>query len=157
MVGRALSRVRRPGQWRHRRAGIGVGNGLCGASRSLGSTGTLARAEGKKPLKGKRDHSAFGGAGVESFCSEWEGERLRLCRRQAPKTHHHFHSTALISSSLESDTILSAFIRRPGSGHLVVGLALGRSLEWSRGQIAAECCCGVWKVYIAVFRKQKRN
>jgi len=94
---------------------------------------------------------------VESFCSEWEGERLRLCRRQAPKTHHHFHSSALISSSLVFDTILSAFFGRPGCGHLVVGLALERSLGWSRGQIAAECCCGVCKVYIAVCRKQKRN
>ena len=39
----------------------------------------------------------------------------------------------------------------------MVGLALERSLGWSRGQIAAECCCGVCKVYIAVCRKQKRN
>jgi hypothetical protein len=32
---------------------------------------------------------------VESFFSEVEGERLRLWRRQAPKTHDHFHSSAL--------------------------------------------------------------
>jgi hypothetical protein len=94
---------------------------------------------------------------VESFCSEWEGERLRLYGRQAPKRHHHFHSTELISSYLVSDTILSAFIARPGSGHLVIGLALGRSLGWSRGQIATECCCGVCKGYIAVCKKHKRK
>jgi hypothetical protein len=97
----------------------------------LGQHRDVGKGRGEKLPKGKRDHIAFGGAGVESFCSEVEGERLRLWRRQAPKTPHHFHSTALISSSLVSHTILCAFIGRPGSGHLVVGLALGRSLGWS--------------------------
>jgi hypothetical protein len=80
-----------------------------------------------------------------------------LWRREAPKTHHGFHSTALISSSQVPDTILCAFLGQPGSVHLVVRLALGRSLGWSRGQIVAECCCRVCKVYIAVCRKQKRK
>ncbi len=45
----------------------------------LGQHRDVGKGRGKKTLKGKRDHSAFGGAGVESFCIEWEGERLRMC------------------------------------------------------------------------------
>jgi hypothetical protein len=145
---RASARGHRPGEWPLR------------CFPQLGQHRDVGKGRGKKTAEGKRDHSAFGGAGVESFCSfcsKWEGERLRLWRRQAPKTHHHFHSSALISSSLVSDTILCAFIGRPGSGHLVVGLALGLSLGWSRGQLAAECCCEVCKVYIAVCRKQNEE
>jgi hypothetical protein len=82
----------------------------------LGQHRDVGKGRGGRSLKGKRDHSAFGGAGVESFCSEWEGERLRLWRRQAPKTHHHFNSSALLSSSLVSETSCVHFLGDQGAG-----------------------------------------
>ena len=35
-------------------------------------------------------------------------------------------------------------------------LALRWFLSWSHGPIPAQCCCALWKVSIAVFRRQMR-
>jgi hypothetical protein len=119
---RASARGHRPGEWPLR------------CFPQLGQHRDVGKGRGKKPLKGKRDHSAFGGAGVESFCSEWEGERLRLWRRQAPQNtpSFQFFCAAIVLSGVRYHLlcIYWATRERASGGWIRIRMAVLGLVTW---------------------------